>query len=104
MLRLRRQMRARFQAVTLIVRRFASTRGIRCELSTAAHFWLAQTGQEQTSLLSLQLNYGGRNYEKDAIDDCLGRSGVVCMGAEHTAAAYEDARRPKAAATNHDYH
>ena len=84
--------------------RFASTRGIRCELSTAAHFWLAQGGQEQTSLLSPQLNYGGRNYEKDAIDHCLGSSGVVCMGAEPTAAAYEDARRAEAAVTNHDHH
>jgi hypothetical protein len=35
----------------------ASTRGVRCELSTAAtaRFWLAQGGHEQTSLLSLQL-------------------------------------------------
>ena len=26
----------------------ASTRGVRCELSTAARFWLAQGGQEQS--------------------------------------------------------
>ena len=29
----------------------ASTRGVKCELSTAARFWLAQGGQEQTSLI-----------------------------------------------------
>jgi len=77
---------------------------VRGELITAARFWLAQAGQEQT--ISPQLNYGGRNYEKDAIDHCLGSSGVVCMGAEPTAAAYEDARRAEAAAANHkhDHH
>jgi hypothetical protein len=81
----------------------ASTRGIRCELSTAARFWLAQGGQEQTSLLSPQLNYGGRNHEKNAIDHCLGSSGVVCVGTDATAAAYEDARRAEAAAANHKH-
>jgi hypothetical protein len=84
----------------------ASTRGVRCELSTAARFWLAQAGQAQTSQLSPQLNYGGRNYEKNAIDHCLGSSGVVCVGTDPTAAAYEDARRAEAAAANHkhDHH
>jgi hypothetical protein len=72
-------------------------------LSTAAHFWLAQGGQEQTSLLSLQLNYGGRNHEKNAIDRCLGSSGVVCVGTDPTAAAYEDPRRAEAAAENHKH-
>jgi hypothetical protein len=85
----------------------ASTRGVRYELGTAARLWLAQAGQEQTSLLSPQLNYGGRNHEKDALDHRLGSSGVVCVGADPTAAAYEDARRAAAAAAanrKHDDH
>jgi len=81
----------------------ASTRGVRCELSTAARFWLAQRGQEQTSLLSPRLNYGGRNHEKNAIDHCLGSSGVVCVGTDPTAAAYEDARRAETEAANHNH-
>ena len=82
----------------------ASIRGVRCELSTAARFWLAHAGQEQT--ISPQLNYGGRNHEKNAINHCLGSSGVVCVGTDPTAAADEDARRAEAAAANHkhDHH
>src|SRR4029453_17954574 len=80
----------------------ASTRGVRSELSTAGRSWLGQGGQEQTGLLSQQLNYGGRNHEKNAIDHCLGSSGVVCVGTDATAAAYEDARRAEAAAANHN--
>ena len=73
---------------------------------SGGRFWLAQGGQEQTSLLSPQLNYGGRNYEKNAINHCLGSSGVVCVGTDPTAAAYEDARRAEAEAANHnrDHH
>jgi len=78
----------------------ASIRGVRCELSTAARFWLAHAGQEQT--ISPQLNYGGTNHEKNAIDHCLGSSGVICVGADPAAAAYEDARRAEAAAENHN--
>ena len=82
----------------------ASIRGVRCELSTAARFWLAHAGQEQT--ISPQLNYGGTNHEKNAIDHRLGSSGVVCVGTDPTAAADEDARRAEAEAANHnrDHH
>src|SRR6266480_6572989 len=85
----------------MICKEIASARGVKCELSTAARFWLAQTGQEQT--ISPQLNYGGKNHEKDALDHCLGSSGVVCVGTDPTAAAYEDARRAETEAANHTH-
>jgi hypothetical protein len=76
---------------------------IRIEYSDERHVWLAQAGQEQTSLLSPQLNYGGRNHKKTALDHRLGSSGVVCVGTDQTAAAYEDARHATAAAANDKY-
>jgi hypothetical protein len=86
----------------------ASIGGIRCELSTAASSaflacssW-AVTGESSPP----QLDYRGNNHEENILDHRLGSSGFVCVGTEHTTAAYEDARRAAAAAPNHkhDHH
>jgi hypothetical protein len=85
----------------------ASTRGVRCELGTAASdAFLACScwaGTDESIVAATKLRR--KNHEKNALDHCLGSSGVLCVGTVHTATAYEDARRA-AAATNHkhDHH
>src|SRR6266566_3403987 len=44
-----------------------------------------------------------KNHEKNAVDYCLGGDGIVCVGTDHAAAAYEDARGAAAAAANHNH-
>ena len=56
---------------------------------------------EETTFNAPQLTKGGK-HEENAIEHCFGSSGIDCVGTNHAAATYEDARRAAAAADD-DY-
>jgi hypothetical protein len=57
---------------------------------------------EQRTLNIAATQQEGGKHEEDAFEHCLGSSGIVCVGADHAAAAYENSGRAASADHYHD--